>query len=29
LTQLHVVAPSAVCDGEPARIRGRFAAKKQ
>lgn len=28
LTDLHVVSPSLVCDGEPARIRGRFAAKK-
>ena len=29
LTDLHVVGPSSVCDGEPARIRGRFAASNQ
>lgn len=25
LTDLHVVAPSQVCDGEPARLKGRFS----
>ncbi len=28
LTDLHVVGPSGVCDGEPARVQGRFASKK-
>lgn len=27
LTDLHIVGPSLVCDGEPARVRGRFASK--
>ena len=27
LTKYHIVAPSQVCDGEPARTKGRFAAK--
>jgi hypothetical protein len=25
LTDLHVVGPSLICDGEPARVEGRFA----
>lgn len=29
LTDLHVVGPSLVCDGEPARIRGRFASTQR
>jgi hypothetical protein len=29
LTTLGVVAPSVVCDGEPARTRGRFARQQQ
>ena len=28
LTKLGVVAPSQVCDGEPARTQGRFASRK-
>jgi hypothetical protein len=28
LTDLHVVGPSLICDGEAARIRGRFASQK-
>jgi len=28
LTKLHVVGPSLVCDGEPARVRGRFASTR-
>ena len=27
LTNLNVVGPSLVCDGEPARVKGRFARK--
>lgn len=27
LTKVNVVAPSLVCDGEPARVKGRFARK--
>jgi hypothetical protein len=29
LTRTGVVAPSLVCDGEPARRKGRFASRKQ
>jgi Domain of unknown function (DUF4336) len=29
LTDLHVVSPSLVCDGELARVRGRFASTKK
>jgi hypothetical protein len=28
LTDLKVVGPSQVCDGEPARVQGRFARRK-
>lgn len=28
LTSANVVGPSLVCDGEPARVQGRFATKK-
>ena len=28
LTDLHIVGPSMVCDGEAARFRGRFAPRK-